>query len=94
MTWNAQKNSIFFQRVSNVAYSLQSISEEIARLADIWTAENVSASPEYVDSDGLVKADITAMIAVAGAYQNFLDNGTVATTDRRNTVATILAARQ
>ena len=93
MAWNPQKNDIFFQRVSNVAYELQSISEEIARLAEIWTAENVSASPVYVDANGMTVADITSMISVVSAYQNFLDDKAVSQADRRAVLAVILAAR-
>jgi len=94
MAWNTQKNRVFFERISNVAYQLQSIDEEIRRLSDIYVADGVAASPEFVDANNLTVADINAMVQIAAAYRAFLDNGAVATADRRASVARVLAARQ
>lgn len=95
MAWNQQKNDIFFQRVGNLADAMQSVSEEIARLADIWQAEGLAdGDPAFVDARGMTVADIAAMVGIAGAYQAFLDNGVVAQADRRPDLARILASRR
>lgn len=91
MTWNSQKNAVFFKRVRNVALAMQDTFDEIERLKLIYNAEGLSTGdPEYVDAEGLTVAELDAFFPVALDFQKFLTNQAVTTQDREALIAPII----
>ncbi len=91
MAHNPSKNIVLFKRIQHMTRMLHGIDQLATDEKQVWLADEVSTSPDFVDAADLTTTDIIDMISVLQSFQSFMDNKTVSTADRRSTLARILA---
>lgn len=92
--WNASKQQIFVERLSNLMYQFQDSREECKRLVDMWFGESISSDPAFVNhSSGIDTTEMTAVITYCQDFANFNENAAVGTADRKQTIVPFIGTR-
>ena len=87
MSWNASKNTVFFQRLKVLADQMLDTKEEAERLISIAESENIVGDEHFVAVGGIDPADAVALKGVLDDYTTFLDgSGPLGVDNRRETI--------
>lgn len=76
MSYNPNKNTVFFDRLKNWAVAAQNLREEAARLQDIFNQEarpGGSDDPAYVDTAIATKAEVIGLYSYMTEFRQFND---------------------
>lgn len=92
--WNAAKQQVFVERLSNISHQFQDSREECQRLIDIYVTEGVEASPDFVDHpSGITTVEMTALKDYCLAFVDFNENIGVPAANRRMAIVPFLSTR-
>jgi len=58
MAWNDKKNELFYLECITLGRELEEARSRANRIKAIWTAENVNASPAFVDNADLTTTEL------------------------------------
>ena len=92
MSWNASKNTVFFQRLRVLADQMIDTKEEAERLISIADSEGIVSDPAFVDVGGIDPADAVALKGVLTAYLAFLDGSNPLGAENRRAVIDVFVA--
>lgn len=84
MSYEPKDMNVFNARCKSFMASMQNLCEEAAALEAIYTNETASgADPNWVDTNGITKAEHVDAILLFQDLQKFVGNQVVATQDRQ-----------
>jgi hypothetical protein len=92
MSWNASKNTVFFQRLRVLADQMLDTKEEAERLISIADSESIVGNPAFVEVGGISPADAAELKGVLADYIAFLNgSGSLVAENRRATIDVFVA---
>lgn len=90
MAWSDNRNREFAQRVWQIAGQIRQLGLDAYVLLEIWQANGVVTDPAFVDTNGVAKDDVIAMVGILADLVAFVQNGPVPSAERELILARIL----
>lgn len=91
MSFTEQNMNVFSQRCKAFMASLQNLRQEAAKLQAIYFNEADSGNdPEFVETNGINKAEHVAAVVLFGDLKKFCENESVGTADRQASMTPFL----